>query len=276
MFILSKIFLFAVNPGVWVLCVLLIGTILLWTGRKSLGRSILTALTVFLLLIAVLPMGQIMLGPLENRFPAPGRIDGPVHGIIVLGGTISQQLTLDRGQPALSDGAERLTEFVKLARVYPRAKLIFTGGSGRVFQQDIKEADTARLFFKDIGLDIGRVTFESDSRNTLENARFSFRLMKPAAGERWILVTSASHMPRAVGVFRKTGWTPLAYPVDFHTLKDGRWGFGFNLTGGLNALGAGLYEWFGLMSYRLLGRTDDLFPAPNPAPHAGSGAKTAD
>ncbi|MFT5439018.1 MAG: uncharacterized SAM-binding protein YcdF (DUF218 family) [Alphaproteobacteria bacterium] len=268
MFILSKIFLFVINPGVWVACVLFIGTVLLWTRRKSLGRSIVTAMTVFLTLIAVLPVGQIMLGPLENRFPATDKVDGQVHGIIVLGGTISQHLTADRGQPALTDGAERLTEFVKLARDYPAAKLIFTGGSGKIFGQALKETDTARLFFKNMALDIERVTFESESRNTLENARFSYRLMKPSPRERWILITSASHMPRAMGVFRKAGWKPLAYPVDFHTLKDYAWGPGFDLVGGLSALSHGLYEWFGLVSYRLLGRTNDIFPAPHPAvPH---------
>ena len=203
-----------------------------------------------------------MLGPLENRFPAVAKIEGPVHGIIVLGGTISQQLTVDRGQPAMSDGAERLTEFVRLARRHPEAKLVFTGGSGMVFGQEMKEADTARLFLADIGLDIGRVTFESESRNTAENARFSYRLMKPGPQERWVLVTSATHMPRAMGVFRKEGWAPLAYPVDYHTLKDYAWGPGLNLVGGLNALGNGMYEWLGLAIYRLLGRTDELFPGP--------------
>ncbi|MBT6428809.1 MAG: YdcF family protein, partial [Rhodospirillaceae bacterium] len=110
----------------------------------------------------------------------------------------------------------------------------------------------------------GRVTFESESRNTLENAQFSYRLMKPTVRERWVLVTSASHMPRAMGVFRKAGWQPVAYPVDFHTLKDYAWGPGFNLVGGLSGLSHGLYEWLGLVSYRLLGRTDDIFPAPRP------------
>jgi uncharacterized SAM-binding protein YcdF (DUF218 family) len=262
MFVLSKIFLFAINPGIWVPLILLVGTTLLWTRRRSLGRSILTAMTVFLTLISVLPMGQIMLGPLENRFPVVEKIDRPVHGIIVLGGTISQHLTADRGQPALTDGAERLTEFVKLARDHPAAKLIFTGGSGKIFGQELKGTDTARLFFKNMGLDTGRVTFESESRNTLENAQFGYRLMKPALRERWVLVTSASHMPRAIGVFRKAGWKPVAYPVDFHTLKGYAWGPGFNLRGGLNALSHGLYEWFGLLSYRILGRTDNLFPAP--------------
>jgi uncharacterized SAM-binding protein YcdF (DUF218 family) len=265
MFILSKIFLFGINPGVWVLILLLVGTGLLWTRRNAMGRALLTGTTIYLTLIAVLPMGQIMLGPLENRFPVIKKIDRPVHGIIVLGGTISQQLTADRGQPALTDGAERLTEFVKLARDYPEAKLVFTGGSGQLFGQELKEAAVARQFFINSGLDPERITFEGESRNTLENAKFTYRLMKPVGDEKWILVTSASHMPRAMGTFRKAGWTPVAYPVDFHTLKEPAWGLGFNLTGGLNSLGSGLYEWFGLISYRLLGRTDDIFPAPRPS-----------
>ena len=267
MFVLSKIFLFVINPGVWVPGLLLIGVALLWTRWSRTGRRLLTGLTVFLLLIAVVPLGQTIIAPLENRFPTVEKIDGPVNGIIVLGGTVVQSLTLDRGQPALSDGAERLTEFVKLARAYPHARLIFTGGSGSILRQDLKEADTARQFLQEMGLDTGRVTFEADARNTMENALFSYRLMQPAANERWLLVTSASHMPRAMGVFRKAGWQPTAYPVDYKTFRHYDWSPGFNLTGGLGTLGDGLYEWLGLAIYRLLGRSEEFFPGPRHRAH---------
>ena len=264
MFVLSKIFLFLVNPGVWVPGLLLVGTALLWTRWSRAGRRLLTGLTAFLVLMAVVPLGQIIIAPLENRFPTVKTLEGPVDGIIVLGGTVVQSLTLDRGQPALSDGAERLTEFVKLARAYPNARLIFTGGSGSVLRQELKEADTARQFLREMGLDTGRVTFEADARNTMENALFSHRLMQPAANEKWLLVTSAAHMPRAMGVFRKAGWHLTGYPVDYKTFRHYEWAPGFNLTGGLSTLGAGLYEWLGLGIYRLLGRSDEFFPGPVP------------
>jgi len=262
MFVLSKIFLFLINPGVWVPGLFLLGTTLLWTRWSRAGRRLLTGLTAFLLLVGVLPLGQIMIAPLENRFPTLTTVENPVDGIIVLGGTVVQSLTVDRGQPALSDGAERLTEFVKLARAYPRARLIFTGGSGSILRQDLKEADTARQFLQEMGLDPNRVTFEADARNTMENAVFSHRLMQPATNERWLLVTSAAHMPRAMGVFRKAGWQPTGYPVDYKTFRHYEWTPGFNLTGGLGTLSDGLYEWLGLAIYRLLGRSDDLFPGP--------------
>lgn len=264
MFVLSKIFLFVINPGFWVPALLLLGVVLLWTRWSRTGRVLLTGLAVFQVVLAVVPLGQILIAPLENRFPTVEKIDGPVDGIIVLGGTVVQSLTLDRGQPALSDGAERLTEFVKLARTYSRARLIFTGGSGSVLRQDLKEADTARQFLQEIGLDTNRVTFEADARNTMENALFSHRLMQPKANERWLLVTSAAHMPRAMGVFRKAGWQPTAYPVDYKTFRHYDWAPGFNLTGGLGTLGDGLYEWLGLAIYRLLGRSDAFFPGPDP------------
>ncbi len=264
MFVFSKIVAFLLSPGAWVPALLAIGVALLWTRWRSLGRRILTGLTVFLLLISTLPMGQLLVGPLENRFPVQNRLDGAVDGIVVLGGAIRQHLTRDRGQPSFTDAAERMTEFVKLARLYPDARLIFSGGSGSVFHQNLKEADTARQFFAEIGLDPARVQYESGSRNTYENARFAYRLAMPRKGQRWLLVTSASHMPRAIGVFRAEGWNPVAYPVDFDTVREFEGKPGFNLTSGMRALGAGLYEWGALVMYRVLGRTDELFPGPLP------------
>lgn len=264
MFVLSKVFNFFLNPGVWVPVILAIGVFLLWTRWRSAGRKIVTGMALFLLLVSVLPMGQITLAPLENRFPLVREIDGPVEGIVVLGGAIRSHLSSDRGQPSLTDAAERMTEFVKLARRHPEARLVFTGGSGNVLHRNLKETDTARQLFDELGIESGRVLYESDSRNTLENARFTYWLVMPEKGQRWVLVTSASHMPRAVGVFRAEGWDPLPYPVDFNTVRNFETTFTFNLTGGLKGLGAGLYEWAGLLIYRILGRSEELFPGPLP------------
>jgi uncharacterized SAM-binding protein YcdF (DUF218 family) len=262
MFVFSKIVLFVLNPGHWLFALLVGGTVLLWTRWRRAGRWILTITCLLIALPTVLPIGQLMIATLEDRFPVVRQLDGPVDGIVVLGGTIQQIVTRYRGQPSLTDGAERLTEFVALAKRYPSARLIFTGGSGLLGRQDIKEADTARLLFAQLGLETARIVFESESRNTYENALYSHRIARPAPGQRWILVTSAMHMPRSVGVFRKAGWNPVPYPVDFHTWGPAQRGVGFVMLSGLGSLALGLREWAALVAYRVLGRTDAIFPGP--------------
>lgn len=261
MFVLSKIVLFLLNPGHWLFALLVGGTVLLWTRWRRAGRTILTATCLIVAIPTIFPIGLIMTSTLEDRFPVIRRIDGPVDGIVVLGGTIRQYITRYRGQPSLTDGAERLTEFVTLAKRYPAARLVFTGGSGSLTRQDVKEAETARLFFDQLDLDTSRILFESESRNTYENAVYSYRLAKPKPGERWVLVTSAMHMPRSVGVFRKAGWDPVPFPVDYQTYGPSQRKYGLNMLGGLGSFESGLREWAALTAYRLLGRTDVLFPA---------------
>ena len=98
-----------------------------------------------------------------------------------------------------------MTTFVILAKRYPGAKLVFTGGSGAIEQGVSNEAEYARILLEQLGLPPDRVVFETTSRTTWENAVNTYALVKPQPSESWILLTSASHMPRAVGVFRKLG-----------------------------------------------------------------------
>ena len=262
MFVLSKIFLFFLNPGMWLAALLLLGTGLLWTRWRRMGRMILSLCAVLIAIVAVLPVGWMMLSPLEDRFPVIRKLEVKIDGIIVLGGAVQQFVTHYRGQPSLTGGAERLTEFIVMAKKHPKARLVFSGGSGNLFNQTLKETDTARLFMTQFGLDTANITFEAESRNTFENAQFTYQAMKPGSDERWVLVTSAIHMPRAMGAFRKAGWDPIAYPVDFVTFGSAQASLGFNMISGLKGLQVGLREWAALVIYRMLGRTDKLFPAP--------------
>ncbi|MDA0652369.1 MAG: YdcF family protein [Proteobacteria bacterium] len=263
---LSKIFNFFLHPGLWIGFLLLAGTVLLWTRWRKTGRWILSVMMAFIVLVTAMPVGLLMIEPLENRFPVVTKFSGPIDGIIVLGGTVRQLMTKYRGQPSLTDGAERLTEFIALAKQYPKAKLAFSGGSGLLLRQDVKETETARLFFAQMGLDTTRVVFEDESRNTYENALYCYKLLSPKPQERWVLITSASHMPRAVGSFRKAGWTVTPFPVDFSTYGPEQRQVGFNMMSGIGWFGTALRAWSGLLVYRVLGRTDTLFPAPDPAP----------
>lgn len=258
-----KIFGWILEPANLLLLGLLVGSSLLWVRRYAgLGRRLITVVASAAALVAVLPIGHAMITVLENRFPTLAAPDGRVDGIVVLGGAVNQHITVARGQIALSGAAERMTEFVALARRYPDAKLVFTGGSGSMTRQDIKETLVAEMFFAQAGLERERVLFEDQSRNTHENAIATLALVKPGADERWLLITSAIHMSRSVGCFRKAGWNVIPFPVDYTT--DGQIGVSwqFSLTAGLGKLGTASYEWMALLIYWALGRTDGFFPGP--------------
>ena len=226
------------------------------------GRWMITGTMIFILVLTVFPIGLLMTERLENRFPVQNNIQGPIDGIVVLGGTINQFATKYHGQPSLTAGAERLTEFIALAKRFPMAKLLFSGGSASYLYPDIKEADTARLFFKQMGLDTGRVMFEDKSRNTFENAIYSYKMAKPKPIERWVLITSASHMPRSIGVFRKAGWKAIPFPVDYSTFGPMQSRIDFDFTQGILRFGQALREWTALFLYWCLDRSDDVFPEP--------------
>jgi uncharacterized SAM-binding protein YcdF (DUF218 family) len=261
MFVLSKLVWLLASPDAILVLALALGTALLWTPRWRAGRVILVASAVAALAVAALPVGPWLIIPLEDRFPTVRRLPEHIDGIVVLGGAVSQRITHARGQPALNGAAERMTEFVALARRHPEAKLVFTGGSALIAHPELKETTVARQLFAELGLDVSRVVFEDQSRNTYENALFTRDLVRPQPGETWVLITSAFHMPRAYGCFARVGWTVVPYPVDYLTTGEYSLDLDFDFVGGLNALTFATHEWVGLLAYRLLGRTDAIFPA---------------
>jgi uncharacterized SAM-binding protein YcdF (DUF218 family) len=260
-FIASKLFWWAANPGNVLLALLCLGVLALLLGRRRLGLALVSTVTALCLAVTLLPVGAWLLLPLENRFPPPASLPAQIDGIVVLGGSIDPILSAARGQPILTDSAERLFAFVALARRHPEAKLLFTGGSAALVDNAEREADVARTVLAGLGLDVERMRFERDSRNTYENALFSKRLVEPQPGERWVLITSAYHMPRAVGCFRAQGWSVIPDPVDYGTAPADNPPT-FSLLGGLDDIHWALREWIGLAFYRLAGRTDRLFPGP--------------
>ena len=164
---------------------------------------------------------------------------------------------------ALNEAAERLTVVAELARRYPDARIVFSGGSGALAFGDRPEAEFALRLLESLGVAKGRVVSEDRSRNTVENARFSRELAQPKPGERWLLVTSAYHLPRAVGVFRQAGFPVEAHPVDWRTRgsRDALRPFA-TLGDGLRRTDTAMREWIGLLAYWLSGRSSELFPGP--------------
>lgn len=248
------------NPTFLVPALLAIGIVLLWTRWNRWGRALATATLVSVLAIDAANLDGLLATTLENRFVAPDPLPERVDGIIVLGGSIQASVSRSRGVPVLNHNGDRLVQFAALARRYPDARLVFTGG-GAGDQRD--EWEWSRLAMTDLGVDFSRLTVEDRATNTYQNATLSYELAKPRPGEVWLLVTSAFHMPRAVGCFRVAGWEVLPYPVAYAT--SGALApvhLPLHPLGALVTLSAMGREWLSLAVYYYLGRTDALVPAP--------------
>ncbi len=264
-FIASKLFWTFVSPIDVLLLGALIGVLLCFGRRARFGRWLALASVLILLGAATLPL-HALIGPLEDRFPQPPADMKPPDGIIVLGGAVNDVISAARGQTVFDEGGERITEAVVLAKRYPQARVIYTSGTNSMLGGTSTEAARARDFMIQMGLAPDRITIEGRARNTDENARFTAAIVHPQPSQRWVVVTSAFHMPRAMGVFEKAGFHPIAYPVSFYT--DGRvFGFypAFNPVQNLRIFTLALHEWIGLAAYWASGRIDHLFPSPHDA-----------
>ncbi len=208
-------------------------------------------------IIVLLPVSSFLVVTLETRFPAP-RLPDKVDGIIMLGGALNSHTTERWGRPQVNHHAERIIEAMVLARRYPDAVLLISGGHYDP-EERLPEADIARSLMKELGQPEGRAVFEDKSRTTWENGVLSRALVHPRKGQTWLLVTSAQHMPRAVGVFRQLDWDVIPYPVDYMSDGEVRWAFdsvGYRLA----AFDAVTREWMAMIVYHLKGRTPAFFP----------------
>jgi uncharacterized SAM-binding protein YcdF (DUF218 family) len=266
-FVLSKLLWALVQPGNVLLLLLLAGSIVLLLGHRPLGAWLVCLVTAALVAITFLPIGAWLLSPIENRFPLP-ELPERVDGVVMLGDAVEIHASAGRNQTALNEAAERVTTLIELGRRYPEARLVVTGGIGRVVGGPLNPAQALKSFYRQQAFDVDRILFEDQSRNTIENAVLTRQLVQPKPGERWILVTSAYHMPRSVGVFRQAGWPVIAYPVDYRTTgQTDRWTLLDRLaqpsvSDALFELDLAVKAWAGLLAYRLMGRTSALFPAP--------------
>jgi len=246
--------------GAWLAACCGLGALLLWVW-PHVARVMVAIAALGFAAIMLLPIDQWLLLPLENRFP-PYESGQKLAGIIVLGGALDAALSADRARPSLNGAAERMTEFVTLARRNPEIRLVFTGGPNPNRPDGPPEADSAGQLVEQLGLPIARVAFESASRTTWDNAVLSFAQIKPARGDIWLLVTSAAHMARSVGAFRRAGWHVVADPVGYKSFRlaadRGTRGFGERML----LIDVAMHEWLGLLGYDIMGRSSALFPQP--------------
>lgn len=238
---------------------LAIGLALSATRWRGPGRRLAIAAAAVLCGVCVLPVGAWLLAPLELRFPRFAAAGGPVDGIIILGGSVSLRNENGVGAPEPNNAADRLFAAAELARRFPAARVVVSGGP--IGRDGWAEADSVSAYLQALGVDPGRLTLERESANTFENAAYAARLLHPTPQQRWLLVTSAFHMPRAIGAFRAAGFRTQAVPTDW---RSGQriWPDGWSAAGGLGTFDLAAKEYFALAAYRVRGRTDALFPGP--------------
>ncbi len=255
MFLAAKILAFATQPLAWVMLLLALG-LLLMRRNRAWGLRLNTLALALMLLSGWQPLPDALLRHLETQYPNP-QPNAPLQGyagVVVLGGALAPAHLWSReGQIALNDAGERMIVPVGLLRQHADWRIVFTGGLGELFGEPLTEAQRAKILFDNLGVPPDKVLYESASRTTYENAIFTARLSGVDPKQRWLLLTSASHMPRSMAAFQRAGWNVTPYAVDFRTSSRIGWG-DYSLAGGAVKWHLALHEWVGLWAYRLSGR----------------------
>lgn len=270
-FYLAKVLWFLLQPSTLIALLIGYGSILIWTGWARWGRRFVTAGAILLLVAGLSPLGNALILPLENRFPrADLSVPPPPTGFILLGGAEDRLVGAARHAPTLNEASERVIEAAILAKQFPAAKIAFSGGDAGVLYKSSSEAEGASVLLTALGVPREQLILEGAARDTYENAVFlkeelaKMGLLGP--GTRWVLITSAYHMPRAMGAFRAAGFNAEAWPVDYRTRGRADLTRPFDkVSEGLRRVDVASREWVGLVAYWMSGRSDALFPGPRPA-----------
>jgi len=269
-FTVSKVLWALLTPSTVLVLLVLIGWIALALSWQKLARKLLAIASLILILVSALPLGEWLLLPLERRFPANSALPANADGIIVLGGAIAANSSASWQQSELTEAADRITAFSYLAKLYPAAQLVYSGGNASLGGSTNKETDHAPFLLEQLGIGPERaLLFESESRNTWENVVNTQSLLASTGLQTgsglgdWIVVTSAFHMPRAVGTFCRQNWPVYAYAVDHRTDPDRLWRLQFTPLRNLQQLDLAVHEWLGLFAYRVSRRSDRFFAGIN-------------
>lgn len=231
---------------------MIVALILILIKRRKWGQRLLAGCLIPFLVINLTPMGECLLEYLEDYTPRLEKVESDVSGFIFLGGTFDMPVSQQRDFPVYNLTGSKMLSFISLMRQYPDKKFIFTGN-----QEEIK---WTRYVLKEFNLDKDpNVILLGDAKTTADNAYKTFDDIKPSPEQKWVLVTSAFHMPRSVGLFRGAGWNIIPFPVDYHTNgKEER-------SSWLEALHAiawrtAIKEWAGLVNNYLEGLSPSVLP----------------
>jgi uncharacterized SAM-binding protein YcdF (DUF218 family) len=252
------------QPVSVVVLLVVVGLVLLWLKRRRLAGVAIGLAGLVLVLCSYTTLAYVLLAPLESRFVRPAE---PAHidGIVVLGGGMDTGVDTARSSWELTRAGDRFVEALRLALRHPEARILIAGGVSALNPGQVPEAEAAARFFEDFGISRQRLLLDNQSRNTQENAVNAKAVGQPKPGETWLLVTSAFHMPRSVGLFRRADFAVVPWPTDY--MSSGNATFGPKLdevAENLAISNIALREWAGLLGYYMTGRIDEILPGPRP------------
>lgn len=249
------------QPSVMLVLLVALALVATWLRWHAIASALLTAFLLAVAVVVLLPVGEWLGSPLEAQVTAAD-LPGGVDGIVALGGAVDWRVTRERGQLSLNAAGERIAAAAALAQRYPEARLIVTGSFADAFADDLRGAPTdASLFFGPHFA--GRtVTYLGASRSTYEDALLTLAEAEPRQGDTWLLVTSAWHMPRALGTFRAAGWTLTPVPVDYRSTGELRIAPDWDVAATLADLDRLVREWGAIAVYRREGRMVELASGP--------------
>tara|TARA_B100000029_G_scaffold511560_1_gene605948 strand:+ start:1783 stop:2562 length:780 start_codon:yes stop_codon:yes gene_type:complete len=257
-FFLSKFLWYFFNPFSFFIFFLTIGLIFFVFKKYRIALYIFLVSVGGILIIVVFPLGNFAINLLEKEFHSKIIYPKKIDGILILSGATNPYLSHEHNSIELNASAERLTESVFLIKKYKNAKIIFSGGSGSLGKLKYTHSKVAKVFFNKMNIN-NRIIYENHSRNTYENILFSKKIAQPKKGENWLLVTSASHMKRAILISNKQNWKFIPYPVDFNQPKVVVLKPSIKFFLNFVSFQKASHEWMGLIAYYLMGRTDEIF-----------------
>lgn len=260
-FYISKIFWLFAQPLSFALLLVVAGLLagLLKWNRVRGWASAAAAGVLFVTLFT--SAGTVLLQTLEDRIPRAELPAGGPACIITLGGGFEAEVVSARGGFEMNQAGDRFVETLRLARAFPEARILISGGDGSFTGTYEGDAAIGPRFLEAFGIPASRLIREAESRDTFENAGNTQALLAGNDMKDCLLVTSAFHMPRSVGLFRKLGIEVLPWPTDYRT--SGRAGLGFDFTQpsrNAQLMTTALREWTGLLFSYVAGRTHVLLP----------------
>ncbi|AGA32404.1 YdcF- like protein [Thioalkalivibrio nitratireducens DSM 14787] len=220
---------------------------LLWSlGRRGLGRLLLVLGLLLVFLSSWAPVANRLLAPLEGAYPpvSDPRDHGDATAVVVLGAGWDPELEAPASVRLNDSAVHRLVEGLRLLEALPEARLLVSGASRDATRLPVAlgYAQAAQA----LGVDPARIVVLDTPVDTAQEA-YAVRAVL-ANGERFFLVTSASHMRRAVRHFERAGLAPIASPSHYLTGRDGpdRLRYWLPSAGNLRKTERAVYEMLGL------------------------------
>ncbi|MEW5423142.1 YdcF family protein [Amorphus sp. 3PC139-8] len=253
---LSNLVFFFARPSNILVFLVFLGLVLLLLRVYRAGILAIAVASVGFVIVGFSPLATLALAPLERIYPKAIPPEAPPTGILVFGGFVEDDISTSRDVPSVNESADRIIAVADLARRYPEAIVAISDGP-QVAQMAARIAETFAVA-KD------RIRIEDQSTSTWENAVYLKRLLDPKPDETWLVVTSAWHMPRTVGILETAGWTGLVpWPVDYRTpVGEGLYDWTPSAADGLYNTNLAAREWLSLLAYWMTGKTPALLPGP--------------